>query len=210
MTVEPGRIGELVLVTDSSSQQTHTETLSNEKLKRQKQSSQWLIVGTLVAPQGLQGEIKVKPNSDFPERFQKPGKRWLKRGDEAPREVELVSGRKSPGKSIYIIRLAGISNRNSAKELVGQKLMVPCSNRPNLKEGEFHFLDLVGLEAKLNEDSESIGEVTDLISAGNDLLEIKIKGGKKILVPLVHEIVPEINLKSRWLIIKPPPGLLDL
>ena len=37
----------------------------------------WLMVGKLVGAQGLRGELKVNPASDFPERFTKPGPRWL-------------------------------------------------------------------------------------------------------------------------------------
>ena len=66
----------------------------------------WLIIGKIVAPQGLRGEIRVQPLSDFPERFTQPGKRWLKMNEtNAPLEIELVSGRKLPGKEIYILRL---------------------------------------------------------------------------------------------------------
>ena len=55
-----------------------------------------------------------------------------------------------------------------------------------------------------------IGYVTDLIKGGNDLLEIELVEGKKVLVPFVKEIVPEIEIKEKWLLINPPPGLLEL
>ena len=63
----------------------------------------WLTVGKLVAPHGLRGEIKINPSSDFSERFTQPGKRWLQKKTEPPREVNLISGRQIPGKSIYIV-----------------------------------------------------------------------------------------------------------
>ena len=37
----------------------------------------WLEIGKIVSPQGLTGELRVYPNTDFPERFEEPGKRWL-------------------------------------------------------------------------------------------------------------------------------------
>ena len=57
----------------------------------------WLTVGKLVAAQGLKGEIRIQPWSDFPERFTQPGKRWLQKeqGNE-PLEIELLAGRKLP------------------------------------------------------------------------------------------------------------------
>ena len=55
----------------------------------------WLTVGKLVAPQGLHGEIRIKPYSDFPERFTQPGKRWIQeKAQSEPLEIELISGKK--------------------------------------------------------------------------------------------------------------------
>ena len=54
----------------------------------------WLEIGKIVSPQGLTGELRVYPNTDFPERFEKPGKRWLLRPGEMELEsVELLNGR---------------------------------------------------------------------------------------------------------------------
>ena len=175
------------------------------------ESEDWLIVGKLVGAQGLQGELRVNPASDFPERFTTPGSRWLRgrKGGE-PKEVQLKKGRQLPGKSLFIVRLEGIDSRDAAEALVGQELLVPASDRPELEEGEFHLLDLVGLEARLHPDEPAIGVVTDLISGGNDLLELKTSAGRTMLIPFVESIVPEVHLKKGWLLLTPPPGLLDL
>ncbi len=173
-------------------------------------NNSWLTVGKLVSPQGLKGELRVKPLSEFPERFTKPGKRWLQDKQEVPKEVKLLNGRLLPGKEIYIVRFAGIDNRSEAELIIGQNLVVPSSNRPQLKKGEFHFLDLVGLEARLDHNGPGIGQVVNLTNAGNDLLEVKLIEGRKILIPFVKAIVPEINVKEGWLLVTPPPGLLEL
>jgi len=175
------------------------------------ESEDWLIVGKLVGAQGLQGELRVNPASDFPERFTTPGSRWLRsRKGEEPKEIQLKKGRQLPGKSLFIVRLEGINSRDAAEALVGQELLVPASDRPELEEGEFHLLDLVGLEARLHPDEAAIGVVTDLISGGNDLLELKTSAGRTMLIPFVESIVPEVHLEAGWLLLTPPPGLLDL
>ena len=175
------------------------------------ESDDWLSVGKIVGGQGLQGELRVNPASDFPERFTAPGPRWLRsrKGGE-PTEIQLKKGRQLPGKSLFVVRLEGIDNRSAAQALVGQELLVAGDDRPELAEGEFHLLDLVGLEARLTADGPAIGTVTDLISGGNDLLEIKTADGRKLLIPFVEAIVPEVQLKDGWLLITPPPGLLEL
>ena len=174
-------------------------------------SDDWLNVGKIVGVQGLQGELRVNPASDFPERFMAPGPRWLRsrKGGE-PTEIQLKKGRQLPGKALFVVRFEGIDNRSAAEALVGQELLVSADDRPELAEGEFHLLDLVGLEARLNADGPAIGTVSDLISGGNDLLEITTADGRKLLIPFVKAIVPEVQLEKGWLLLTPPPGLLEL
>ena len=97
------------------------------------QESDWLEIGTIVAPQGLKGEVRVYPNSDFPERFEQPGRRWLLQpGETEPQPVELLKGRYIPGKGIYVVQLAGVENCDRAEALRNCRLMVPASDRPIL------------------------------------------------------------------------------
>jgi len=174
------------------------------------EKDKWMSIGEIVAPQGLKGDIRVKPSSEFPERFTKPGKRWIQKTDELPTEIELKKGTLIPGKSIYVLSIEGVSNRSSAEEMIGWKLVIPVDSRPMLSKDEYHYFDLIGLEARRGPKKTLIGHVTDLIKGGNDLLEIELIEGKKVLVPFVKEIVPEIEIKEKWLLIDPPPGLFEL
>ncbi len=174
------------------------------------EQNKWMTIGKIVAPQGLRGDIRIKPSSDFPERFTKPGKRWIQKTNELPTEIKLEKGTLIPGKSIYVLSIAGVSNRSSAEEIIGWKLVIPIDSRPILSKDEYHYYDLIGLEARSGLKNTLIGYVTDLIKGGNDLLEIELVEGKKVLVPFVKEIVPVIEIKEKWLLINPPPGLLEL
>ncbi len=174
------------------------------------EENKWMCIGEFVAPQGLKGDIRIKPRSDFPERFTKPGKRWIQKANEVPTEINLIKGTIIPGKSIYVLSLEGISNRSSAEKIIGWNLVIPSDSRPKLSDNEYHYFDLIGLEARIGTKQTLIGYVTDLIKGGNDLLEIELVEGKKVLVPFVKEIIPEIKLKEKWLLINPPPGLLEL
>ncbi len=174
------------------------------------EKDKWMSIGEIVAPQGLNGGVRIKPSSDFPERFTKPGKRWIQKTNELPTEINLRKGTLIPGKSIYVLSIEGISSRSSAEEVVGWRLVIPVDSRPKLSKDEYHYLDLIGLEARKGSKKNVIGYVTDLIKGGNDLLEIELVEGKKVLVPFVKEIIPEIEIKEKWLLINPPPGLLEL
>ena len=175
-----------------------------------KKKDKWMSIGEIVAPQGLKGDLRIKPSSEFPERFTQPGKRWIQKANELPTEIKLIKGTLIPGKSIYIISIEGVSNRSSAEKIIGWNLVIPIDSRPKLDDDEYHYLDLIGLEARIGAKKTLIGHVTDLVIGGNDLLEIKLLEGKKVLVPFVKEIVPEIEIKEKWLLLTPPPGLLEL
>ena len=175
------------------------------------ESNDWLSVGKIVGVQGLQGELRVNPASDFPERFTTPGARWLRsRKGSEPTKIQLKKGRQLPGKALFVVRFEGIDNRSAAESLVGLDMLVSADDRPELAEGEFHLLDLVGLEARLTADGPAIGTVSDLISGGNDLLKLTTEDGRELLIPFVEAIVPEVRLKDGWLLLTPPPGLLEL
>ena len=177
-----------------------------------------LVVGRLVAAQGLAGELRVLPLSDFPERFTRPGPRWLQGKGQPAVAVTLRRGRQLPGRDLFVVRLADIDDRGAAEALVGHDLLVPASERPSLAPGEFHLLDLVGLEVRLLDDGAAapIGTVRDLIHAGNDLLEVELVAAepqspaRRVFVPFVAAIVPVVQLEEGWIGLTPPPGLLDL
>ncbi len=135
----------------------------------------WLAIGRIVAPQGLRGELRVYPSTDFPERFEEPGQRWLLRpGQTEPQAVELVEGYEVPGKGLYVVKLAGVGDRNQAEALRDSLLLVPESDRPPLEEDEFHVVDLLGLSVIEQATQTLIGTVSDVIPAGNDLLEVQL------------------------------------
>jgi 16S rRNA processing protein RimM len=180
---------------------------------------EWITVGRIVAPQGLRGEVRIYPESDFPERFQVPGQRWILRsGAEEPESLDLVSGRFLPTKGLYVVQFAQIGDRTAAESLRGAQLLVAASDRPPLEPGEFHYFDLIGLTVIDQASQSPIGTVVNLLSAGNDLLEVEPcevpagspKKTKRLLIPFVEAIVPVVDLTNQRLEITPPPGLLDL
>jgi 16S rRNA processing protein RimM len=175
----------------------------------------WIEIGRIVAPQGLKGEVRVYPSSDFPERFLQPGKRWV-RGpkDLSPKPIELLKGRFLEGKGLYVVQLAEVTSRDLAESLRDSILLVPAEDRPALEEGEFYVADLVGLKVVLQSSREEIGTVTDIYEAGNDLLEVTLNNrddktkAQQVLIPFVEEIVPVVDLDQKRLEIDPPGGLL--
>ncbi|MDJ0661094.1 MAG: ribosome maturation factor RimM [Crocosphaera sp.] len=184
----------------------------------EKNNNKWLEIGTIVAPRGLKGELKVLSSTDFPERFENPGQRWLQSPDgRSTQPVELISGKWVSGKNIYIVRLEGINNRNEAETLRGYKLLIFDETIPELEQDEYHVSQLIDVEVYEQQTGKLIGTVVEVFSAGNDLLEIKLinpatknKKAKKVFIPFVYEIVPVVDLENNRIEINPPKGLLTL
>lgn len=197
-------------------------------------------IGTIVGVSGLKGELRVNITTDFPERFENPGQRWLTiNNNSSPQIVELVRGRKVPGKNIYVVKLNDINDRTQAENLKGATLWVDKGDRPHLEEGEYHVADLIGMEVHNQQNGENIGVVIDVFSAAHDILEVKlhnqpvmetkppvnlenisrISRRKKVkptktkeitvLIPFVAEIVPVVDIENQKIEINPPTGLLD-
>ncbi|KAE8720035.1 16S rRNA processing protein RimM family, putative isoform 2 [Hibiscus syriacus] len=152
-------------------------------------------------------------------------------GKEAIKEVELVEGREHPGKKSWILSFSGIETVDQARQLVGSTLLAEEEDRPHLEEGEFYTLDLVGMRVILKETGQEVGTVVNVFNSGaNDLLHVMLKSavpmpngseessnlaevsdsGPLVWVPFVEEIVPNVDLNRREMLITPPMGLLEL
>tara|TARA_B100000427_G_C15312291_1_gene508846 strand:+ start:163 stop:702 length:540 start_codon:yes stop_codon:yes gene_type:complete len=175
--------------------------------------NEWLVVGLITSCHGINGQVKVKPLSDFEERFLKPGIRWIQKENEHPKKIELKSGFKQPGKETFVIKLQGVNTRDHAEQLKKYKILVKTNKLPKLKKDEFHLLELINLQVKTleNDQLKIIGKVINLENEKNNLLIIELfKNQKQVLIPFVKEIVPVIDIENNFLIIDPPRGLLEL
>jgi len=176
----------------------------------------WIKIGQIVAAQGLKGELKVYPDSDFPERFTCPGKRWLlSPNNQQLREVELLKGRCIPGKNLYIISLEGVTDRTEAEKLRDFGILVSKEDVPKLAQDEYHVSHLIGLKVYNQQDNTFLGHIVDVFWAGQDILEVEPiplneKKMANYLIPFVKEIVPLVDLDKKRVEINPPVGLLEI
>ncbi|VFQ60297.1 unnamed protein product [Cuscuta campestris] len=194
---------------------------------------EFVDIGYVCSAHGLQGEVRVKPATDFPElRFCKPGRRWLRQqfsGKQIIQEFELVEGRGNPGQKSWIVKFNEINTVEQAQKLVGSTVLVADNDRPALQEGEFYTRDLVGMRVILKETGELVGTVNNVFNTGaNDLLHVELESsfgspgqsgkplreagasGRLVWVPFVESIVPDVDLSKKEMLITPPKGLLEL
>lgn len=96
-----------------------------------------------------------------------------------------------PGNNGAIARFAEIADRNAAEALRGTELSVPRASLPPLAEGEYYHVDLLGL-AVVSASGESLGRVAAIDNFGaGDVIEIERPTGKRFMVPMRAEAVPE-------------------
>ncbi|MGB3765530.1 MAG: ribosome maturation factor RimM [Phormidesmis sp.] len=153
----------------------------------------WLLIGRIVGAHGLDGYVKVKPESDFPERFEKPGDRWLRKQGAEPVQIRLVNGRFLEGKSQYLVKLDGVNYRDQAEDLRSSELLVKASDRLALDPGEFHVADLIGLAVVLKSDQSTLGTITNVFTTGHDLLEVTLENQEETAL---EEEAPEKQIEA--------------
>lgn len=170
-------------------------------------SSELVVIARAVKPRGLKGEIVAELLTDFPDRFDDIEELVLVTPGGERRSGQLEDYWFQNGR--VILKLADYDDVEAAKELVGFEFAVPESERVPLGEDEYYDWELEGCTVKVGNDS--IGKVQSVIkTGGTEILQIADENGKEHLVPLVDEIVVEIDTAEKLIVVDPPEGLLDL
>lgn len=170
-----------------------------------------LVVGRIVKAHGITGEVVVEVRTDDPGgRFAK-GKVLRGRAPrgKSEREYTIDSVREHGGR--LLVRLAGITDRDSADALRGTLFLVESDDLPPISEpDEFYDHQLEGLVVRTVAGVE-IGTVAEVLhTAAGELLSIKTPDGAEKLVPFIAAFVPTVSLSDGLIEIDPPEGLLDL
>ncbi len=165
---------------------------------------EWVAVGEFVGPFGIHGEVKLRPLTDFPERFERTPTIYV--GDQhTAYHVEHAHLHKQ----LVLLRLAGIADVDAAEELRGEQVWIPASELTPLHEGQFYLHDVVGLRVQ-HVNGQSLGVVTDVVSTGaSELFVIRDPQGKEVLLPVVKSFVKQIDLAQGVVLVDPIPGLFD-
>ena len=159
-------------------------------------------MGRLGRAVGLKGEIEVAVESDAPDRFA-VGSTLTVRG--SGRALTVRSTRTHRDRTI--VTFDDVTDRNAAEALKGAELVIDASEARALEEAEFWDHDLVGCEV-VTTDGARVGEVVDVLHAGSNEVLVVRGDGKEHLVPLIRDIVRDVQPRQR-VTIDPMPGLLD-
>ena len=112
------------------------------------------------------------------------------------------------GRGTLRLMLEGVTDANLAEALRGKNVFADERDLPPPGENEFYFRDVIGCEVMLT-NGERIGVVEDIIVTGaNDVFVVRGEG-KEVLVPAIEDVVKQIDVASKRVVIEAIPGLLD-
>ena len=161
----------------------------------------WLQIGTLTAPWGLRGEIKIKLDVDPP--YAREIKRAYLGAERRPVNLHGFFRR---GR-FYTVRLDGIDTIEAAEPLRDLVVTLPRAEAPPLPAGSFYVKDVLGLRA-VTTDGRELGLVADVISTGaNDVYVVRGPAGEA-LIPAIRDVVVELDPAAGLMRIEPMAGLL--
>ena len=150
-----------------------------------------VVMGQVVAPYGIKGWIKVRSFTEALDGLLDFPVWWLGAGGDW-RESRVIEA-SVHGKTI-VASIEASPDRNAAEGLKGLQIAVPRSSLPDAEEGEYYWLDLIGLRV-INLEGVALGVVDDIIETGaNDVLQVK--GEKVHLIPFVSQFVHEVDRKN--------------
>jgi 16S rRNA processing protein RimM len=167
-----------------------------------------LVVGRVLRPHGVRGELSVEVLSDAPERFARGAELAVgdPEGAEPPRPVTVAAARRHQGR--LLLSLVGVQDRDAADRLRGTILSIPVEAARPLAPDEFWPHQLIGL-AVVDHDGRERGRVADVLpGAAHDLLAVELPGGGSALVPAVAALVT-VELAAGRVLVDAVPGLLD-
>lgn len=158
-----------------------------------------VVIGVVVAPHGVRGTLRVRALG--------PG-RHLREGTEpvvAGMRRRISAARQTP--KGFLLDLEGVESRADAKPLGGEQLLLDREELDAPEEGEFYVADLVGLAA-VNDAGEVVGTVADTFeTAAHEILVVReVKDEQDLYLPFTLEHVPQVDLESGQIVVRPPEG----
>lgn len=166
---------------------------------------EFITIAKVVSIHGNKGEVSIFPLTDSADRFKKLSNVFLKNNhNQIKLDIENIRIKKER----IILKLKDIENIEEAKTLVGSFLEVKRKDAVKLPQNTYFIFEIIGLEV-YTEDNVFLGKVENVISTGsNDIYIVKDKTKKEVFIPAIHDVIKEVNLEKKRIIINMVDGLI--
>jgi len=170
-----------------------------------------LVVGRVVKAHGISGELVVDVRTDDPDERFAPGSGLRLKAPRSGSVRDVVVESARPHGARMLVRLIGVSDRDSADALRSNLFVIDSAELPPIEDpDEFYDHQLEGL-AVCTRDGQRIGSVTEVLhTAAGELLSVRDHEDRELLIPFVGAIVTSVSLSAGVIEIEPPEGLLEL
>lgn len=170
-------------------------------------SEQLYTVGKIVNTHGIRGELKIVPDTHFPERFDPESKLVIVDLQNKQTPVTVLSARLH--KNMYIVKFKGYDNINEVEKYKGGLLKVEEKYQGELDEGEYYYHQIIGCTV-VSDDGTELGVVSEILSPGaNDVWVVSKPKSKPVLIPVIDEVVLDVDVSAKLIKIHILEGLLD-
>lgn len=155
--------------------------------------NEYLAIGEVLKPQGVRGEVKVRPITCDIYRFEDLESVFLLKNDTyTPVGVSLV---RQDDDAVYLL-FDGISDRNGAETLRGQLLYVDREHAVELEEDENFIVDLIGLRG-VDDEGNEYGKLVDVMQPGGNDVYVFRDRKREVLVPALKTAVLKVDLEEK-------------
>ncbi len=165
-----------------------------------------LLIGKIIKPHGIKGQVKVLSFAESPETFRDFGQVCLKEKKGRERLIKISSVILAGGG--VALGLDGIEGREAAEALRDAELFITKDQLEELPEGEYYRHELIGLNIVTTEGLK-IGKIEEVMPTGSNDVYVVRQGEKEYLVPALSEVIETIDLKKGEMIIKLFEGMIE-
>lgn len=163
-------------------------------------------VGEIINTQGIRGELRVWPLTDFPERFVKDGV-FLFEKNGVTRNLTVEQAR--PHKNFLVVKFKEITDMDAAEGLIGGVLKVSQGELVDLPENTYFIFEIIGMEV-ITDEGIALGNVKEVLQTGSNDVYVVAGEKKDYLIPAIKEIVKQVDKTNGKIHIKLLEGLLDI
>lgn len=154
--------------------------------------SEYLMIGEITKPQGVRGEVKVRPCTCDPDRFEGLETVYIEKdGGYAPLRVAV----NRIGEDAVFMNIEGVADRDAAEKLRGTLLYIDRAHAVALDEDTNFLTDLYGLHGVVS-DGRDLGKLTDVMQPGGNDVYVFIGPLGEVLVPALKSVVLKVDLEK--------------